>query len=85
MEKNTKKSRQRLRILHEYLSHDRNYTAVAQKLGMHRNNVIYHIRSLEEQYHLDLDQSSVRLKLLLSFEVLFYEKNSDLFDFPDFM
>lgn len=80
LEKNTKKSRQRLRILYEYLSHDRNYTAVAQKLGMHRNNVIYHIRSLEEQYHLDLAQSSVRLKLLLSFEVLFYDRSSDFTD-----
>lgn len=70
LKKNTKKSRQRLHILYEYLSHDRNYTAVAQKLEMHRNNVIYHIRSLEEQYQLDLDQYSVRLKLLLSFEVL---------------
>lgn len=79
LKKNTKKSRRHLRILYEYLNHDRNYTSVAQKLDMHRNNVIYHIKSLEEQYQLDLDQPSVRLKLLLSFEILFYTNEIDLF------
>lgn len=82
LQKKTKKSRQRLRILFEYLNHDRNYTAVAQKLNMHRNNVIYHIRSLEETYHLDLDRADFRLKLLLSFEVLRNTQKEDFFKEP---
>ena len=68
--KNTKKARQQLTILEEYLNQDRNYTNTSQKLGMHRNNVIYHIQKIEEEYHLDLDDSKTRLKLLLSFEML---------------
>ncbi len=77
LEKNTKKSRQQLRILYEYLNCDRNYTDVANKLDMHRNNVIYHIKNMEERYHLDLDQASTRLKLLLSFELLIHTQQSD--------
>lgn len=80
-EAHTEKSRKRLRILYEYLNHDRNYTAVAEKLGMHRNNVIYHIRSLEEEFHMDLNCPETRLKMLLSFKILsagnfpsFYDK-----------
>lgn len=67
---NTKKSRQQLSILYEYLNCDRKLTDVAQKLQMHRNNVLYHIRQLEERYHFDLDDPKTRLKLLISFEII---------------
>lgn len=70
IKKDTKKSRQQFDILYEYLNCDRNYTNVANKMHMHRNNVIYHIKNLEEAYQLDLDDASVRLKLLISFELL---------------
>ena len=66
----TKKSRQQLEILYEYLRNDRNLTAAAEKLDMHRNNVIYHIKNIEEKSHLDLNDPDVRLRLLVSFEVL---------------
>lgn len=82
LQENTKKSRQRLRILFEYLNRDRNYTSVAQELGMHRNNVIYHIKNLEATYRLDLDRADVRLKLLLSFEVLRNTQQEDFFREP---
>ncbi|MBQ9022314.1 MAG: helix-turn-helix domain-containing protein [Eubacterium sp.] len=70
IKKDTKKSRQQVRILYEYLNCDRNYTDVAKKMDMHRNNVIYHIKNLGEQYGLDFDDPKTRLKLLLSFELL---------------
>ena len=70
VKKDTKKSRQQLSILYEYLTRDRNFTDVAKKLDMHRNNVIYHIKNFEEQYHMDLDDAKTRLRLLLSFELL---------------
>jgi hypothetical protein len=37
---------------------------------MHRNNVIYHIKSLSEAYHLNLEDSAVRLRLLLSYQII---------------
>lgn len=67
---NTKKSRQQLEILYEYLRCDRKLTDVANKLDMHRNNVIYHIKQLEEKWHLNLDDPDIRLQLLMSFEIL---------------
>ena len=70
----TKKSRQQLEILYEYLRCDRKLTDVANKLGMHRNNVIYHVNRMEEDFHLDLDDPDVRLRFLISFEVLKYSK-----------
>ena len=70
----TKKSRQQLEILYEYLRCDRKLTDVANKLGMHRNNVIYHVKRMEEDFHLNLDDPDVRLRLLISFEVLKYSK-----------
>ena len=70
----TKKSRQQLKILYEYLSCDRKLTDVANKLGMHRNNVIYHINHIEEDYHLNLDDPDMRLRFLMSFEILKYSK-----------
>ena len=42
--------------------------------GMHRNNVIYHINHIEEDYHLNLDDPDMRLRLLISFEILKYSK-----------
>lgn len=66
----TKKSRQQLEILYTYLRCDRKLTDVANKLGMHRNNVIYHVKRMEEDFHLTLDDPDVRLRLLMSFEVL---------------
>ncbi len=71
----TKKSRQQLQILYEYLNCDRKLTEVANKLGMHRNNVLYHIKQMEEIYKLNLDDPQTRLKLLLSFELLQYNHN----------
>ena len=73
----TKKSRQQLEILYEYLRCDRKLTDVANKLGMHRNNVIYHVKHIEDEFRLDLNDPDMRLRLLMSFEILKY---SDIFN-----
>lgn len=70
LEQDTKKSRQLLEILYEYLKNDRKLTVVAEKLDMHRNNVLYHVQQISENYDVDLDDYETRLKLLLSFELL---------------
>ena len=68
--RNTEKGWQQLAILREYLFSGRSYTDAAKKLGMHRNNVIYHIQKLEEQYQIDLSDTQTYLKMLLSLETL---------------
>lgn len=70
----TKKSRQQLEILYEYFRCDRKLTDVAGKLGMHRNNVIYHVKQISEEFHLNFDDPDVCLRLLMSFEVLKFSK-----------
>ncbi len=74
LKNDTKKSRQQLQILYEYLRCDRKLTEAAKKLDMHRNNVLYHVRQMEEAFAMDLDDPQTRLKLLLSFELLKYKK-----------
>ena len=71
--RNTEKGWQQLAILREYLYSGRNYTNAAEKLGMHRNNVIYHIQKLEEQYAIDLSDTQTYLRMLLSLETLRFD------------
>lgn len=59
-----------LKILEVYLKCDRQMTKAAEKLHMHRNNVIYHIKQLEMKYNLDFEDEELRLKLLVSFKIL---------------
>lgn len=72
----TKKSRLALQILYAYLRNDRKMTDAANILHMHRNNVIYHIRQLSEIYGLDFDDPDIRERLLLSFTVLRYVRET---------
>ena len=76
--RNTEKGWQQLTILQEYLFCGRSYTDAAKKLGMHRNNVIYHIRKLEEEYRIDLNDTHTYLKMLLSLETLQSNQNRTL-------
>ncbi len=69
-EEDTKKSRYQLQILYTYLRCDRNFSETANRLNMHRNNVIYHVRQIAATHKLDLEDADVRLKLLLSFALL---------------
>lgn len=57
-------------ILRTYISCDRKYTVAAEMLHMHRNNVVYHIGRMVEQYDIDLDNVDERLYLTISFLVL---------------
>lgn len=54
-------------ILKTYLGNDCRATETAAILHMHRNNVIYHIRRMENRYHLNLDDVQEKLKLQLAF------------------
>lgn len=57
-------------LLQALLRHERNVTAVARELFLHRNTVIYRIKKLEEILGLSLDDPDVRLMLQLSIMML---------------
>jgi len=54
-------------ILYTYLISDRRPSIVSKLLNMHRNNVVYHIRRIEELLGIDLDDHRVRLNMMLAF------------------
>jgi len=56
-------------LLYEYLRFDRKATETAEKMHMHRNNVIYRIGRICEQVNLDLEDPDVRFRLLLAYEI----------------
>lgn len=58
-------------ILWLYLQSDRNATAVAKAMHMHRNTVLYHVEKIQKQYHFDLASKAARDWLLVSYKVLF--------------
>ncbi|WP_158539676.1 CdaR family transcriptional regulator [Gordonibacter sp. 28C] len=54
-----------------YLHSERNATAVAQRLHMHRNTVLYHIDKIQKRFDFDLSTKSARDRMLLDFKVFF--------------
>lgn len=58
-----------LELLFVYLSNERKATETAKIMHMHRNNVIYHINRISEMIEMDLDDSTVRFRLLLAYEI----------------
>lgn len=65
-QKNTRSTK----LLFTYLQNNCRPTDTATALHMHRNNVIYHIERLSEQYSLDLKDPETCLRLLISFRIL---------------
>lgn len=63
-------------LLWFYLQTERNATAVANRLHMHRNTVLYHIEKIEKRFDFDLASKTARDWLLLSFKQ-FFLKMSD--------
>lgn len=63
-------------ILWLYLQSDRNATAVAKAMHMHRNTVLYHVEKIQKQYHFDLASKAARDWLLVSYKVLFLSMRS---------
>jgi len=59
-----------LRILHTYLLCERRATLTCSLLHMHRNTVLYHIRRIEDNLGVSLDDPEIRFKLLTGFKVM---------------
>ncbi|MBE5970126.1 MAG: PucR family transcriptional regulator [Lachnospiraceae bacterium] len=64
------KAKRQYEVLKEYLLCGGKITNVATKLNMHRNNVIYHIKQIEEKFNYDLEDEELRFKLMLSMEII---------------
>jgi sugar diacid utilization regulator len=59
-----------LALLKNYLLTERNISATARIMYMHRNSVIYRITRIQEILGVSLDDSEVRLRILLSYKIL---------------
>jgi DNA-binding PucR family transcriptional regulator len=64
--------------LYEFLIHERNLAHTAKALHMHRNTLIYRINKIQEITNHDLENSSYRFRLLLSFKILSFLESTDL-------
>lgn len=64
--------------LHEFLIHERNLAHTAKALHIHRNTLIYRINKIQEITNHDLENSSYRFNLLLSFKILSFLESSAL-------
>ncbi len=64
-----------LDIFWNYLASERNATAVAERLHLHRNTVLYRIDKLQKRFDLDLSSHEVREKMLVDFKVFFLMQN----------
>lgn len=58
------------RLLLCYLCCERNLTATAKLVNMHRNSITYRIEKIQNMLGLDLDDPEVRLRLMISFKAL---------------
>lgn len=56
-----------LKLLYCYLYNERRATQTARQLFMHRNNVLYRVKSIEHRFQLNLDDFNVRQALLTCF------------------
>jgi len=57
------------RILYIFLTLERSFTKAASVLHMHRNNVIYHAKRIEEIFGIDLDDPNQRLRMLMLYKL----------------
>lgn len=69
-ERDKQKNTKNVELLRTYLKNNCRPTDTGKILHMHRNNVIYHIERLSEQFDLDLEDPEACLRLLISFKVL---------------
>ena len=56
------------RILRVFLENERNATAVASIMHMHRNTVLYHMDKVSDMLGVSLDDPDTRLQLILAFK-----------------
>ena len=73
MESDKKMNTDDCKLLFEYLRGERKSSAVANLLHMHRNTLLYRIKRIEDEYHIDLDDWSTRERLIVEYRAMSYE------------
>jgi len=58
-----------LELLFVYLTNERRASDTAQIMHMHRNNVIYRVGKISDMINMDLNNSGVRFRLLMAYEI----------------
>lgn len=66
------------KLLEVFLNSDRNASVTARTMNLHRNSVLYRVKRIEEIMGVNLDQASVRIRLLLSLHILRYLERKKL-------
>ena len=56
-----------IRILSTYLKCNQQKSLTAEKLHMHRNNIVYHLNRIESLFHIHFEQSEELVSLYYSF------------------
>ena len=69
---------QHLLTLETYLKNERSLLLTAKELFIHRNSVIYRINQITELLRLDLNNKDLRMRLLLSFELLRFKQSAQI-------
>jgi sugar diacid utilization regulator len=59
-----------IQLLYVFLRCERNATQASAELNMHRNNVTYHISRIQELLGVDLEDSTLRYMLMISYSLL---------------
>lgn len=66
-----------LALMWFYLQSERNATAVAQRMHMHRNTVLYHVEKIQKRFCFDLSSKTARDWMLLSYKYLFLTMSNE--------
>ncbi len=59
-------------ILYVYLINERGTTKTANRLHMHRNNVVYRINKIESMLNISLNDEQTRMNLIITFQMIKY-------------
>lgn len=70
-----------MKLLYHYLCAERNISKTAKTVHMHRNSVIYRVQKIQETLGLDLEDPTVRTRLMISFKILEIHKKIPSFDY----
>ena len=70
LEHDRNKGTDNYKVLYTYLENDRITSEAAELLHMHRNNVNYRIKRIEEMFGIDLSDNEERLRIQMSFRIL---------------
>lgn len=70
VEEDLKDETQLVKTLYYYLLEERSLMKAGEKIGVHRNSIVYRMNKIEETYNFNLEDREVRQNLIASLELL---------------